>query len=203
MNTDRNEMKATETTAAGMDTIPAATSDVVPEAGSRPEQTGEGGIPITSSDIKGKAVISITSGARLGRVDDVLFDPASLDVAAFRVSAEGQQAVIPFHQVQSVGRDAVMVPGDDVAQWITTSSAGAGLLSFDDLKHRKVVDDAGTFLGTPRAISVAPQDGRLQQLQVHTGGVLGMGGETTIVAGRDLVSVGADVIVVRTTTAQV
>jgi uncharacterized protein YrrD len=203
VNTNRDEMTITEITAVGRETPPAATSDLVPEAGSKPGQTGEGGIPITSSELKGKAVISITSGARLGRVDDVLFDPASLDVAAFRVSAGGQQAVIPFDQVQSVGRDAVMVPSDDVAQWIATSNAGAGLLSFDDLKHRKVVDDAGTLLGTPRAIDVAPQDGRLQQLQVHMGGMLGMGGETTIVASRDLVSVGADVIVVHAATAQV
>jgi sporulation protein YlmC with PRC-barrel domain len=153
---------------------------------------------MNASDIKGKAVISITTGARLGRVEEVLFDPGSLAIAAFRVSAGGQQALIPFDQVQSVGSDAVMVASDDVAQWVTTSSAADGLVSFDDLKHRKIVDDGGTFLGTPGTIEVEPQGGRLQQLQAHKGGMLGMGGETTTVPGTDIAGVGADVIVVRT-----
>jgi sporulation protein YlmC with PRC-barrel domain len=61
----------------------------------------------------------------------------------------------------------------------------------------KVVDDAGTLLGTPQAIAIAPQTGRLQQLEVHSGGMLGMGGQTTTVPGSDVTSVGADVIVVR------
>jgi sporulation protein YlmC with PRC-barrel domain len=155
---------------------------------------------MNATDIKGKAVISVTNGARLGRVDDVLFDAGSLAIAAFRVSAEGQQALIPFAQVQSLGSDAVMVPGDDVAQWITTSSAGEGLISFDALKGYKVLDDAGTLLGTPQALEIEPTDGRLRQLQVHKGGVLGMGGQSITVPGSAIASVGADVIVVRAAT---
>ena len=42
-----------------------------------------------------------------------------------------------------------------------------------------------------------PSDGRLQQLQVHKGGVLGMGGQSLTVPGSAIASVGADVIVVR------
>lgn len=155
---------------------------------------------MNAADIKGKAVISIANGARLGRVDDVLFDRGALAVAAFRVSAGGQRAMIPFAQVHSVGSDAVTVPGDDVAQWVTTSGAAEGLVSLDDLKHRKVVDDDGTFLGTPAVIEVEPQGGRLQQLRVHKGGVLGMGGETITVPSSDIAGVGDDVIVVRTAT---
>ena len=151
-----------------------------------------------AADIKGRPVISVATGARLGRVDEVLLDPTSLALAAFRVTAAGQQALIPFAQVQSLGGDAVMVPGDDVAQWATTSNAAEGLVSFDALKHYKVVDEAGTFLGTPRALTLEPSDGRLRQLDVHKGGMLGMGGETTSVPGGGIASVGADVIVVRT-----
>ena len=177
-----------------------ATGDRGPRAGLRLDQQSDAGITMNAADIKGKAVISIANGARLGRVEDVLFDPQGLAIAAFRVSAVGQQAVIPFDQVHSVGSDAVMVPGDDVAQWITTSSAAEGLISLDDLKHRKVVDDAGTFLGTPAVIEVAARDGRLRQLRVHKGGLLGMGGETTTVPGGDVTGVGPDVIVVRADT---
>jgi sporulation protein YlmC with PRC-barrel domain len=196
-----------DTTTQAADVVGGTTLDVPDDA--RPgshlaadRQDGPG-TPLNAADIRGKAVISITSGARLGRVDEVLFDRGSLGVAAFRVSAAGQQAVIPFDQVERVGSDAVMVPGDDVAQWITTSSAADGLVSIDGLKHLKVVDDAGTFLGTPRAIEVDPRDGRLLHLQVHKGGMLGIGGETLAVPGGDLAGVGDDVIVVRAATARV
>ena len=152
---------------------------------------------MNAAEIKGKAVISVTTGARLGRVDEVLFDARSLAIAALRVAAAGQQALIPFTQVQSLGSDAVMVAGDDVAQWITTATAAEGLIAFDALKGYQVVDDAGTLLGTSQALVLEPSDGRLQQLQVHKGGVLGMGGQSLTVPGSAIASVGADVIVVR------
>jgi uncharacterized protein YrrD len=196
---------AKETTAeiadSGMDQAPDAMSDERPPTHLQPVDEGEQGdqaTPMKLADITGKTMLSIASGARLGQVADVLFDPASLNVAALRVSAHGQQAVVPFEQVHSIGRDAVMVAGDDVAQWITTSSAADGLITFDVLKHHKVVDDAGTLLGTPRSIAVEPQTGRLHQLEVHTGGMLGIGGQTTTVPGSDVTGVGTDVIVVRT-----
>lgn len=196
---DRNSSEDTspQTTDVVRDRTLEATSDERPEAPLRPEQQGDQAMPMKTSDITGKAVLSISTGVRLGRVEEVLFDPASLDMAALRISAYGQQAVVPFDQVHSIGRDAVMVAGTDVAQWITTSRAAEGLVTFDDLKHHKVVDDAGTLLGTPRAIAVDSQTGRLHQLEVHGGGMLGMGGQTTTVPGSDVTGVGADVIVVR------
>ena len=186
-----------QTTDDGMEQAPDTTSDQRPPTPLRPAARDERSATIKTSDIKGKAVLSIATGVRLGRVEEMLYDPASLDLAALRISANGQQAVVPFGQTQSIGRDAVMVAGDDVAQWITTSSAAEGLVAFDDLKHHKVVDDAGTLLGTPRTIAVDPQTGRLNQLEVRTGGMLGIGGQITTVLGSDVTGVGADAIVVR------
>lgn len=194
----RNSSESTvETADGGMDQVPDSKSDQRPPTPLRPAARGEQATPMKTSDIKGKSVLSITTGVRLGRVEEVLFDPTSLDLAALRISASGQQAVIPFGQIQSIGRDAVMVAGDDVAQWITTSSAADGLVTLDEIKHHKVVDDAGTLHGTPRAIAFDPQTGRLHQLEVHTGGMLGVGGQTTTVSGSDVTGVGADIIVVR------
>jgi sporulation protein YlmC with PRC-barrel domain len=115
------------------------------------------------TDITGKAVLSVSTGARLGRVVEVLLDPRSLAIAAFVVAVDRQQAVIPFDQVQSVGSDAVMVPDADVARWIATASETETLITFDALKRYKVIDAAGTLLGTPQALDLDPTDGRLQQ----------------------------------------
>jgi uncharacterized protein YrrD len=146
--------------------------------------------------ITGKAVLSVATGARLGRVEAVLLDPSTLTIAALRVAADDQQAVLPFAQVQSVGPDAVMVPVDEVAHWIATANA-TELVTFDALKRYKVVDETGTLLGTPRDVELDPTDGRLQAIEVHKGGVLGLGGEHTTVSAPEIASVGADVIVVR------
>ena len=51
---------------------------------------------MNAADINGRAVFSITTGARLGPVDEVLLDPTSLTLAAFRVTAADQQVLIPF-----------------------------------------------------------------------------------------------------------
>jgi sporulation protein YlmC with PRC-barrel domain len=150
-----------------------------------------------ASDIRGKAVISVESGARLGRVEEVLLDPVTLAAAAFRVSLNGQQATIPLEQIHKVGADAIMVPDEDVAQWITPSSAAGGLLSLSDVRGRKVVNDAGSLLGAVREIEIEPGDGRMRHIEVHTGGMFGLGGETTIVPSSGLAGVGPDVIVVR------
>jgi uncharacterized protein YrrD len=151
------------------------------------------------TEITGKAVLSVATGARLGRVDVVLLDPHTLAIAALQVAADRQQAVIPFAQVQSIGRDAVMVPADDVAQWIATASDAAGLLTLDALKHYKVVEDTGTLLGTPRGLELDPADGHLQTMEIHKGGVLGLGGETTTVRAGEIASIGTDVVVVHLT----
>ena len=154
----------------------------------------EDGMQLT--ELTGKAVLSVATGARLGRVDAVLLDPHTLAIAAVQVAAEKQQAVIPFAQVQSVGPDAVMVPADDVAQWIATATDAGGLITMDALKHYKVVDDTGTLLGSPQALELDATDGHLQTMAIHKGGVLGLGGETTTVQAGDIASVGADVVVV-------
>jgi sporulation protein YlmC with PRC-barrel domain len=197
MDRNRSQDTPAQTTDVVTDRTLDATRDERPETPLQPAARDDQAIPMKTSEMKGKAVLSITTGLRLGRVEEALLNPASLDLSALRISADDQQAVVPFAQVRSIGRDAVMVEGDDVAQWITTSIAAEGLVTFDDLKHHKVVDDAGTLLGTPRAIAVEPQSGRLQQLEVHSGGMLGMGGQTTTVPGSDVTGVGADVIVVR------
>jgi uncharacterized protein YrrD len=106
-----------------------------------------------AAELTGKAVISVTTGAWLGRVDDVLFEAGLLALAALRVSAAGQQALIPFAQVQSLGSDAVIVHGDDVAQWISPSTAAEGLIALDALKSYKasVGADVVVVRATPPA----------------------------------------------------
>lgn len=147
--------------------------------------------------IKGRAVVSITDAAKLGRVDDVLVDTEERRVAALHVKARGEEAVIPFDQVCSVGSDAVTVPSPDVVQRASTPSEADSLVSMDDLSKLKVVDEAGTFLGTVSDVVVDRDDGQITEIQTQKGGVFGVGGTTHTVAPEEITSIGDEVMVVQ------
>ena len=146
--------------------------------------------------IKKLAVVSIDNGAKLGNVDDVIFDPKGLRVAAVRISAHGQQAILPFDEIRSVGSDAITIPSHDLARWSVTASPLTSLPRLDDVKKLKVVDEAGTFLGTVHDVTITPTDGRIAELEVRKGGILGIGGETHVIHAQEITSVGDEVIVV-------
>lgn len=152
---------------------------------------------MNANAIKGMTVVSIADGDRLGVVDEVLIDTGSRRIGALRITADGHQALIPFDQLRSIGSDAVMVATNQVAQWVGAPNELGALATLGDLGKSKVVDEAGTFLGVVHDVEVDPQDGRITQLQVHKGGILGMGGETATVTAEDIITIGADLLTVR------
>ena len=150
-----------------------------------------------ASAIKGMSVVSIADGTKLGSIDDVVFDTGQLRVAALQVSADRQHALIPFDRVRSIGSDAVMVPSADVPQWAGPPNPAAGQCRLDELGKMKVVNEGGTLLGTVSGVEIEPQDGQVTELQVHKGGVLGIGGTSHTIAAKDVISSSGDVITVR------
>jgi uncharacterized protein YrrD len=149
------------------------------------------------ASLKGIAVVSVTEGAKLGRVEEVLFDTQALKVAAFRAKGDGQAFVVPFEQVKNIGTDAVMVESSRVTQAASQGSPFSGLPGLDQLKGLKVVDGNGTFLGTVSHVEFDPVTGRVEGLSAHKGGVLGLGGTTTALGTDAIVSVGTELITVR------
>ncbi len=139
-------------------------------------------------------VLSIETGAKLGVVDDLLFDTSPLRVAALRVKQVGQQIVVPWSAVRTVGADAIMVPDDAAAH---TPSSEASLTALRDsaaMRALKVVDEGGSYVGTVKAIEVDPASGTVTAVEAHTGGVLGMGGTTTTIAAEEIRSIGDEVL---------
>lgn len=150
-----------------------------------------------AASLKGIAVVSVTEGAKLGRVEVLLFDTQGLRVAAFRAKGDGQAFVVPFEQVKNVGTDAVMVESSQVTQAATQGGPFSGLPDLDQLRRLKVVDGNGTFLGTVSHVEFDPVTGRIEGLSAHKGGVLGLGGTTTALGADAIVSVGTELLTVR------
>jgi sporulation protein YlmC with PRC-barrel domain len=143
-------------------------------------------------------VVSIGTGAKLGYVDDLLFETSPLRVAALRVKAEGQQIVVPWSMVKTIGPDAIMVPDDAAAHTTSSESSLSSLPDIAAIRKLKVVDEGGTFVGTVKEMDVDPNSGAITQVEAHEGGVLGIGGKTTTIAAADIRSIGDEVLVVTT-----
>src|SRR5437762_2989930 len=105
-------------------------------------------------DFKTLAVVSIDDGAKLGYVDDLLFDTKELRVAALRVKQDGVHALVPLADVRSIGSDAVTVQSRAVARSVAAENQLASLPDLEQLKKLKVVDEAGTYLGTVREVEI-------------------------------------------------
>jgi sporulation protein YlmC with PRC-barrel domain len=144
--------------------------------------------------IKGMAIVSVAEGARLGRVADLLIDPAGLQVAALRIENDGQGFVLPFDLLKSIGTDAITVESSHVTR--ATGGTFGTLVGLGDFKKLKVVDEAGTLLGTLSGIELDPATGRLVGLTAHKGGLLGLGGTTTPIDTALVRGIGPEVLTV-------
>lgn len=146
--------------------------------------------------LKGMAIVSIAEGATLGHVEDVLIDTAALRIDAFQVKGDRQRFIVPFDQVRNIGADAVTVESRQAARVLEDEAAIGGLAGLERFKRLKVVDDAGTFLGTVNNIEIDQAGGRVVGITVHKGGAFGFGGETTTIEAGNVRGVGAEVMTV-------
>jgi sporulation protein YlmC with PRC-barrel domain len=148
--------------------------------------------------LNGLAVVSLQEGAKLGQVEQPLFDLATRQLGALQVQGAAGTFVIPFAQLEHIGSDAVTVASSQVTQTPSTGSALGDLRSLQDLGKLKIVDQAGTFLGTLSDLDVDPDTGQITRLTAHTGGMLGMGGTTTVLEADMILTVGPEMLTVAT-----
>ncbi len=127
------------------------------------------------STLKGRAVVSLTEGTKLGVIAQPLFDWQLLHLRAVEMTGEHGESFIPFAQLQSLGPDAVTVASHQVAHEHLRET----LVELDQVLHLKVVDQAGRFVGTVAHIEIDPASGRVLHVAAHKGGVLGIGGTHT------------------------
>ena len=144
----------------------------------------------------GIAVVSVTEAARLGAVDEILFDTNPLRVAALKASATGAKFVIPFDQIRNIGTDAVVVDRPEATQMASSDGTFGHMSGLADLQKLKIVDDAGTFIGTIQKVEFDTGNGHVERLVAHRGGILGAGGTSTSFDGGAIHSVGAEIMTI-------
>ncbi len=151
---------------------------------------------MNANDLKDMAVVSLEEGTKLGRVEQPMFDLAARQLGALQVKGGDGTFILPFAQIQSIGTDAITVTSSQVTQTPSSGGQTDALLDLQALKKLKIVDQAGTFLGTLSDVDVDPLSGQITRLTAHKGGLLGMGGTTTTLESTAIVMVGQDLLTV-------
>jgi uncharacterized protein YrrD len=101
-------------------------------------------LPVGS--ISGKTILSLESGAVLGRTLDILVDPANGRLLGLSLDAEGTTLNIPYEEIYSFGKDAVMAISD-ASITRETASEESRTCRAHDLIGTQVVLESGDILG--------------------------------------------------------
>jgi sporulation protein YlmC with PRC-barrel domain len=151
---------------------------------------------VDASRLKGMSVVSVSEATRLGVVRDVVMDRDPMRAAGFDVRFDGTDFVIPFAEVRSLGTDALTVDSSGATQMRSAGDEFGKLPRLTDMLKLKIVDDAGTLLGTLATVELDPATGLVVRLVAHQGGMLGMGGKDLSINVAAVRTVGTDIITV-------
>ena len=149
------------------------------------------------SALKGKAILTINEGEKLGQVEDILIDRNTMQVAAI-VMSQGvllnkERKYLPAAEVATWGRDAVLVktrsafrPETDLPERESWISAG------QKLKGLAIVSTSGNRVGQIDDLLVNPE-GRIVAYRISEGIFGGRGRELSADTTK---SIGADAVIV-------
>lgn len=124
----------------------------------------------TGKELSGLAVVTLTGGEKLGRVNDIVFDPNTGRITGFFVDRGGmfsKPKFLPAGDVQSLGDDALTVASDKVL--LDGPSALTGELAAKTAESLPVLNPAGTVLGKIADIAVDTQSLTVPYFVLATG----------------------------------
>jgi uncharacterized protein YrrD len=106
---------------------------------------------LRATEIEGRPVVTL-GGERVGEVKDVVFDSSRGKLLGFtlrshRFFSGPRTDVLPWPHVASLGRDAVMISGEDALE-AEEALAADGVPDHRNVVGNQVLTDAGTDLGT-------------------------------------------------------
>jgi uncharacterized protein YrrD len=104
-----------------------------------------------ASELKGRAVVVLSTAEKVGQVDDVLFDAQYREVLGLRVKKGGlfgKTEALPRDSVSAIGVDAVTVPSPEVINDQERFAQLTGAATLHQVEQTKVVSEGGELLGT-------------------------------------------------------
>lgn len=149
--------------------------------------------------VKGLPVITMAEGKRVGKVDDLVVDPARKTVSWFRLHSGGMlggdRLWVSAGAVHGIGEDAVTINAEadaraqaDAPEALALVKAQRGIIG------SKVLTESGGRLGEVRDYEFTPDTFALTSLSV--GPAMNMVGEVLTIEGDNVLTIGEDMVVV-------
>jgi uncharacterized protein YrrD len=152
------------------------------------------------TEIRGRAVVSLDNGKKVGTCDDFYFDPQSHEVYALRVKTGLlSHHILPAAQVKSVGQDAITIQNEEALQKRSEDKKIDSLPSVQSELSFKVMSASGTLIGTVGNILLhinAPATLQVAGYELAGGLREKLGGRYASFAAEQIMSYGTDVIVI-------
>ncbi len=156
---------------------------------------------IKGNDVIGLKILSLKQGKQIDDVSDLVYDPQSHQVKALIVDKGGwfsDAKLILYKDVESIGKDAVMVKTTDVVRKASDISERVESIAKADnyLTKTKIVTESGTDLGTVSDIYFDDKTGRVEEFEVSQG-IRNLQSGKKRVRVSDIVTIGEDATIVR------
>ena len=150
-----------------------------------------------ANELLSMPVVATAEGKELGRVKDVVFDPAEHALLGLVVSTKDGMDAVRFlerREILSIGQDAVTVGSAGVLRELDSSPRAREVVeSGVHLRGASILTESGDSIGTVDKVLI-DEEGDVAGYQASSG-FMGFGGKTDI-APTDVVSIGQDAIVV-------
>jgi len=111
---------------------------------------------MNASDLKGRAVVTLSDATKVGQVDETLFDAQYRTVLGFRVSSgvfHPNEAVLRS-QVSAIGADAITLPNPSALNHEDRFPELQGAVPLSKVVGTKMVTPSGELVGTVSAVTL-------------------------------------------------
>jgi sporulation protein YlmC with PRC-barrel domain len=131
------------------------------------------GVSMRLRDVLRKAILTADEGETLGRIDDVLLDRSCHHAVGLLVATGmlSRQYVVPFSEVHTVGRDAVIVRTSArvlcATDWL---SDGHDTQRGTTITGKTVLTSDGAQLGTIHDLDIEDRTGRVRAIDIEAPG---------------------------------
>lgn len=162
---------------------------------------------VRATHVIGLKILTLEDGKKIGTVHDIIYDPQDNAIKAFVVENGGlfsSPKVILTKNILSIGRDALMIPNDQVIENASKSEDKVADIAKEDtyLTKTKIVTEDGTVLGSVDDVYFDDKTGRVEELEVSEGGFKTLQSGRKRVKIHDVVTIGKDATIVKAYTTQ-
>lgn len=159
---------------------------------------------VRATPLIGLDVISVNTGEKIEKVEDVMYDPRRQRVTGLLVDEAGffkDAKVILLENIKSIGKDAILVDSKEAIKKASQISSEVATVARSNtyVTQKKVITETGTELGVVADIFFDDKTGQVEELNV-TRGIKDIQSGQKRVPISEVVKVGEDATIVRSYT---